>query len=170
MQDYRSTPAPIPLLSLVAGRLLAIDAASGLLRWEKPVVDTLDRVLVAGSNVFFVTCKNQQDGHLTLFDLATGNERGASELGFRVTAALATADRVYLSGLGGLVCLTHDGAVVFRVARQVTQKSAWAGDTFDLVGIDAQNRELWRVPDAKAITTLSFLALGHLVAQVDFDT
>ncbi len=167
MQAYRTTPATIPLLSLVAGRLLAIDAASALLRWERPVTETMDRVLVAGGNVFFVTCKNQDDGHLKLFDLATGNERGESELGFRVTAALATADLVYLSGLGGLVCLTHDGAVVFRVARQVTQKSACAGDTFDLVGLDAQNRELWRIPDTKPITTTSFLTLGHLVAQVD---
>ena len=48
MQAYRTTPAPIPLLSLVAGRLIAIDAASGLLRWERPVAETMDRVLVAG--------------------------------------------------------------------------------------------------------------------------
>lgn len=169
MQSYRSTPAPTPLLSLVEGRLIALDAATGQLRWERPVADPVDRVLVAGANVFLATARDPA-GHVALFDLATGSERGGIDLDFRAAAALATADRVYFSGHRGLLCLTHDGAVVFRAAREVTQKSAWSGDTYDLVGTDPQNRELWRVVGAKAHSTSSFLALGHLVAQIDSDT
>lgn len=169
MQTYRATPAPMPLLSLVEGRLVAIDATTGHLRWERPVREPLDRVLVAGGNVFLATARDPA-GHVALFDLATGSERGGIDLTFRAAAALATADRVYLSGHHGLDCLTHEGALVFRAGREITRKSAWSGDTIDLVGMDAQDRELWRIADAKAHTTTSFLALGHLIAQIDSDS
>lgn len=169
MQGYRGTPPTLPLLSLVSGRLVAIDPMTGALRWERPMERAVDRVVVAGANAFVVT-RAQDDGRVLVIDLASGAELGQVELGFRVMAGLATPDRVYFSGAGGLVCLTHEGGIVFRLARDVTARSAWSGDSFDLVGLDAQNREAWRIRDTtRGFAGGSFLALGPLVAQVDIE-
>lgn len=170
MQGYRQPPEAVPLLAWIGGRLVAMDPATGALRWEKQLPIPPDRILVAGKNVFLSSYTNAADSTLHFLDLATGAERGALLVGYPVTAAMAVGDLLYFSGGGGMIALTTEGVIQFRVSTVVTKKSAWDGDKHDLVATNAFGSEIWRIHDTSIGRLASLLAFGEHVAQADIDT
>ncbi|MBS2013223.1 MAG: hypothetical protein JST00_10070 [Deltaproteobacteria bacterium] len=54
---------------------------------------------------------------------------------------------------------------------RAAKKSAWNGDTYDVVCRSAGDRELFRLRDVSGgLNNASLLALGANVAQADLDT
>lgn len=65
--------------------------------------------------------------------------------------------------------MRNDGRVMLQIRPEIMKKSAWDGDTVDLVAQDASGRETWRLPNAP-FSTRTYLAVGGDVAQVDLDS
>lgn len=169
---HRNSPAPVPLITCLAGYLVALDPERGTELWSHALDRSLGRVLHAGGTLFVAT-RSPGIGHssnLLAFDARTGALRSDTSLGFQVTAALARADRVYFSGPDGLVALTAEGAILFRHLRELREKSAWNGDQYDVVTFDGRGVELARKPERPEPIRDGMLVLGELSSQPDFDT
>jgi outer membrane protein assembly factor BamB len=151
--------------------LLALDPARGTPIWACPVRKTIGRALVVGRTVLAATSgpSHGDPSEILVIDLPTGQERSAVEAGFEVTAALAGGGRAYFAGSRGLICLSADGAPLWRAMLEVTAASSWSGDEHALVARDPAGRELWR-RDKVPHGGCTLLALGDAVAQPDFDT
>ncbi|MBL0219922.1 MAG: PQQ-binding-like beta-propeller repeat protein, partial [Myxococcales bacterium] len=147
MQAYRETVPGAPLVAMIGEHIVALDAETGALHWNHPVERHVTRVVVAGALVFVAT-DDEQVSTLSLFDLTTGMLRGSMPLPFRCLGALVSGDRVYFSGGNGLLAIRNDGRVMFQIRPQIMKKSAWDGDTVDLVAHDAAGGESWRLPSA----------------------
>ena len=141
-----------------------MDPSTGALRWEKWLEVRPGRILVAGGIVFLAT-HGDDENTIRFLDLATGADRGAVELGYRVNAALVVGDLLYFSGAGGMIALSSDGRVQFRVDPVMANKSLREND---LVATMANGSEMWRIRD-EALGGASLLSLGEQVAQTDID-
>ncbi len=168
MQAYRETVPGAPLVSMLGEHIVALDAETGALRWNHRVERHVTRIVVAGALVF-VAADEEQISTLSLFDLATGALRGSMPLPFRCVGALVSGDRVYFSGGNGLLAMRSDGRVMFQIRPQIMKKSAWDGNTVDLVAHDATGGETWRLPNAP-FSTRTYLSVGGDVAQIDLDS
>lgn len=169
MQGYRQAPPPVSLITYIGGRIVALDPQTGALRWERDIEPSVARIAVTPNVIFLAS--NETVTTLMMLDAATGADRGSMQLDFSVAAALTTSDRVFFSSRGGLVAFTLDGELVFQIRGEVTMKSSWSGNKYDLVGQDSSKREMFRIKDlVHNASGPSFLAFGAQVAQVDFDT
>jgi outer membrane protein assembly factor BamB len=168
MQAYRETSPGAPLVSMLAKHIVVLDAETGALRWKQPVERRITRIVVAGALVF-VAADEEHVSTILLFDLATGAPKGSVLLSFYCNGALVSGDRVYFSGAKGILAMRNDGRVMFHISPQIMKKSAWDGDTIDLVGHDATARETWRLPKVAIDTMMTYLSVGSDVAQIDID-
>lgn len=169
MQVYRATSAGEPLVSMIAKHIVALDAETGALRWKQPVEPAVTRIVVT-AGIVFVAADEGRVSTLLMFDLATGAPRGSIPLPFRCHGALVSGDRIYFAGSEGIFAVRSDGRAMFKVSRQVTEKSAWAGETADLVAHDPTGAEMWRLPNMGITTFATYLSVGSDVAQIDFDS
>ncbi len=169
---YRTGPAAAPLITCLAGYLVALDPERGTELWSHALDRSPGRALHVGDTFFLATraAGRGEPSDLLVFDARTGALRADNSLGFQVTAALAHQNRVYLGGVDGLVGLTGDGAILFRYVLEVREKSAWNGDQHDVVHYDGRAVELARKPQNGRSSFDGLLVLGDLTSQPDFDS
>lgn len=156
----------VPLITFLGGALVALDPERGAERWVQPLTVAPLRVLVVGS-VIFVTLPGDDPNSsvVRIYDLAHGTPLRAVDLDFPVRNTLTRNDLVYFAGLHDLACLTIDGSVRFRYRREVRTKSAWNGDTHDLVLENERGEEVSRRAIVPPATSEALLVLGDLAAQ-----
>jgi outer membrane protein assembly factor BamB len=169
MQAYRDAPAPLPLVTSIAGVVLALDPETGARIWSTKLESRIARVLVAGRLVFVATRSEslRDASEIVLLDLETGAQRSALEVTSTMNAAIARGDRVYFAGPLGCVALAIDGRMLWQARADVTRRGTFI-ELRDLVGYDATGHEMWRIAGVSYGLDV-FLALGDIIAQPDFD-
>lgn len=164
---YRSPPASASLISWCGGTLLAIDPATGTLRWERRLDLQLQRLLLAERLVAFAAYGGTSGSIVYMFDRTTGADRAQIEVGFHVSTAIRHGELLLFAGVRGILALRTDGSIAWRVRDEVVKSSAWSGDTYDLVARDAAGTERWRLLQ-RSMNHESALAIDDQVAQPDF--
>ena len=173
--SYREPTSSVPLITFLGGSLLALDPERGTKLWERPMGELRPaRVVVAGRTVFMATSGEylRDRSCVFTFDLDSGADRGRVDARFEIRTAMVVGDRVYFGGVRGLLALRADGAVLFHAVPEVTSKSSWTGDTFDVVMKGATAHESWRLPAAANAWSPGegLLVYGDHAAQPDFDS
>jgi outer membrane protein assembly factor BamB len=147
----------VPVVTCLGQVLIAVDPDSGERLWSRPLERPVRRLLKAWRHLFVADAG--EPARIAWLDLATGEPRGVVDAGFVVTAALGAGTHVYFAGPDGALGLAADGSLVFRALLE-------GGE---VVGRDADGRELWRVPAAGPRGD-GVLLVGDAVAQPDIDT
>lgn len=146
-----------PVITCLGQALVAVRPDTGELVWSRVLERPLRRLVVAWRHLFFA--ESGKSSEITWLDVHTGELRGSLDAGFDITAALADGTRVYFAGPRGAMCLTADGALVFRVALQPGE----------VAGFGADEREMWRIPSG-GVPGEGVLLVGNQAAQPDIDT
>lgn len=130
-EPYR-TDAALPLVWTVKDAVLAVDAATGELRWRHDVRGVVRKLLPVGDHVALVL----RDA-LEIVDLATGEVSCAMDVPFPITAAIVTLGGIVAAGPEGAISVGLDGDVRWSV----TQRRR--GSKHSLVMEDGFGEEGW---------------------------
>ncbi|HJK95058.1 MAG TPA: PQQ-binding-like beta-propeller repeat protein [Polyangiaceae bacterium LLY-WYZ-15_(1-7)] len=109
-EPYRAAPTP-PLVWTVKGAVLAVDPATGDLRWRHSVDGLVKRLFAVGEHVALV----QGDG-LQVLRLDTGELTLTVELPFSASAGIAIPGGLFLAGPEGAAAVGFDGRIRWSAA------------------------------------------------------
>lgn len=109
---YRAATTP-PLVWTVKDAVLAVDPATGELRWRHDVDGVVRKLLPIGDHVALVLSEA-----LEILYVATGEVSCAMDFPFRITTAIAAAGGIVAAGPEGALSVSLDGDVRWSIVQR----------------------------------------------------